>query len=321
MSQRLSRVDLNLLVSLQVLLQERNATRAAKRLCITPSAMSKQLARLREVFGDELFIRTPSGLMPTAAAESLRGPLEDTLRRTESLVYPEPFAPDRAEGVVSIAISEPASALIVDPLLSHLKAQAPRLILQTHNVLDDYAQCLEEGRLDFCIYPESDCAGMRTTPIGGVTLACLMRADHPLAQAGAWSTAAFLEAPKIIYFSPDVGRHWLTEHHRRLREATAAQRPNFETSQLFTAVNMMLGSDYVMVTAQGLANCLLCAGRLVERPVPDIEPFRNNRLDLYLISHPRIAGSPLHRWLAAEIESVVKRVMPADRSAPPARSM
>lgn len=310
MSQRLSRVDLNLLVSLQVLLQERSVTRAANALFITPSAMSKTLTRLREVFNDELFIRSASGLIPTPKAEELSGPLNKLLKEADSIFFPGPFDPVQAHGTIKLAIPEPASAIIVNPLMERLKTLAPKLILQTHNILDDYRQRLEDGRLDFCIYPDPDSTTFNTVLIGGVKLACIMREGHPLAKTGAWDNDAFLKAPKVIYYSPNIGQHWLTNYYQLLREEASGSQVHFETSQLFTAVNMLLSSDYVMVGIVGLKECLLGQGKVVEKSLPDVIPFNADKLDLFLLSHNRIRDLPLQRWVSEQIGIVVGQVMP-----------
>ncbi len=74
LSRQLLRIDLNLLVALQVLLEERNVTRAAERLSVSQPALSKTLQKLRETFDDELFTRTAHGLIPTPRAEAPPAP-------------------------------------------------------------------------------------------------------------------------------------------------------------------------------------------------------------------------------------------------------
>jgi DNA-binding transcriptional LysR family regulator len=310
---RLSRIDLNLLVAMHVLLQECNVTRASKRLCITPSAMSKTLSRLRDVLGDELFIRAPTGLVPTARAKELRGPLSKILADMDRLVFPDEFDPGCAAGIITLGISEPASVLIMGALLGELKETAPGLTLVTHNVLDGYLQELETGKLDFCIYPESNCGVLTSKLVGGVQLSAMMRKDHPLAEPENWNKAAFLEAPKIIYTSPDVDHHWLTQYSDELRRQGSRGIPHFETSQLVTAINILLATDYLMVTARGLADSAVCRGRVTEQPIPEVFPFNVNKMNLYLIYHPRNETSPLMGWLADKITSVVNRVMPPHR--------
>jgi DNA-binding transcriptional LysR family regulator len=77
----LSRIDLNLLVVFQAVLEDRHVTRAAGRLNLTPSAVSHSLGRLRHLLNDPLFLRTPKGVMPTARALELGAPVADILAR------------------------------------------------------------------------------------------------------------------------------------------------------------------------------------------------------------------------------------------------
>lgn len=86
MDKRLSKIDLNLLIALEVLLEERSVTRAAQRLFITQPAMSKTLQRLRDLFNDPLFTRTAHGLVPTPKAADLQQPLVAILEQLETTI-------------------------------------------------------------------------------------------------------------------------------------------------------------------------------------------------------------------------------------------
>jgi DNA-binding transcriptional LysR family regulator len=99
----LSRVDLNLLVSLAILLEERSVTRAAERLFITQPAMSKTLQRLRDLFDDELFIRSGRELVPTPRALEMQELLPELLGELEGIVKPREFDPASDSGVIYLA--------------------------------------------------------------------------------------------------------------------------------------------------------------------------------------------------------------------------
>ena len=94
----LSRLDLNLLVALEALLEERNVSLAAERLFITQSAMSKTLGRLRELFGDPLFVRKASRMIPTPRAEQLARELPQVLLAVQRMLRPTEFDPQTWEG-------------------------------------------------------------------------------------------------------------------------------------------------------------------------------------------------------------------------------
>ena len=97
-SRQLIRMDLNLLVVLQVLLEERNVTRAAERLSVSQPALSKTLQKLRESFDDELFTRTAHGLIPTPKAETLGASLPTALLTLGKLLEDDAFDPASYEG-------------------------------------------------------------------------------------------------------------------------------------------------------------------------------------------------------------------------------
>ena len=120
-SRSLAALDLNLLVVLDALLREGSATRAARRIARTQSAVSHALARLRDVFDDPLFVRVGSTLKPTPRAEALRAPLADVLERTQSLLLPARFDPSRLErtfhlGSTDLLDSAMLPALLVTPI-------------------------------------------------------------------------------------------------------------------------------------------------------------------------------------------------------------
>src|SRR5690554_2655821 len=102
----LSRIDLNLLVALQLLIEERNVTRAAERLFITQPAMSKTLQRLRDLFDDELFVRSGRELVPTPRTIELQEQLPEMLQDLEGLVKPREFDPHTDSGVIYLATPE-----------------------------------------------------------------------------------------------------------------------------------------------------------------------------------------------------------------------
>ncbi len=122
----LRRLDLNLLVTLDVLLAEHNVTRTAERLNFSQPSVSVHLAKLRDIFDDPLLIPGPRGMRPTARAEELREPLRLALEALEQAVAPaSPFDPGAAQNVWRIAASDYGESAIVLPALAGLRSAAP----------------------------------------------------------------------------------------------------------------------------------------------------------------------------------------------------
>ena len=149
----LSRLDLNLLVAFDALLTERNVTRAAARVGLGQSAMSHNLARLRRLFGDELFTRGPSGMRPTPRAMALADPLRAALAQVQSAVLAqEDFEPHSAERTFRIGLADSIEVALVPALMERLRSEAPgvRLRLRSTNRISVIEE-LDSGSLDLGI--------------------------------------------------------------------------------------------------------------------------------------------------------------------------
>jgi len=149
--QKLSRLDLNLLVSLQALLEEKSVTRAAERLFITQPAMSRVLQRLRHQLDDPLFTRTGNELVPTPKARDLQARLPGLLDSILEIVSEGDFDPATYEGEITIAVPEFVAISLISELTKLVTEQAPGVILSISSETDSVEGELAEGGLDFAI--------------------------------------------------------------------------------------------------------------------------------------------------------------------------
>src|ERR1700730_2978371 len=147
----LANIDLNLLRSLHVLLEERSVTRAAERLFISQPAMSKALHRLRILFDDQLFFRSPHGLLVTPRAEELAGPLKATIEQLSYYLIPIDFDPASVSVCLRLSPPEQFALGTVPQLLKRLREKDHNLNVELLHMRDDYLEMLATGKLDFVI--------------------------------------------------------------------------------------------------------------------------------------------------------------------------
>lgn len=149
----LRRLDLTLLLVFLGLLRHRKATLVAGELGLTQSAISQALRRLRDVFGDELFLRRPHGMEPTAAALALETPVGQAVEMLRgALGAVRAFDPAAAEGVVRIAALDAEQAALVPRLAACLRQAAPGLTLSVLPLGRAAAvEALTEGRVDLAL--------------------------------------------------------------------------------------------------------------------------------------------------------------------------
>ena len=148
----ISGLDLNLLPVLDVLLEERSVTRAARRLHLTQSTVSGMLARLRDALEDPLFVRESHGIVPTPRAEEMIPPLKEWLATTRALVEPAAFDPASWSGTISLAATDYTHHVLLAPLLGQLRERAPKLRLAIHPLaISTIAEEMARGRFDLAI--------------------------------------------------------------------------------------------------------------------------------------------------------------------------
>src|ERR1700710_938241 len=117
---KLGAIDLNLLVVFDAIMRERSVTRAGLRLGLSQPAMSHALTRLRHMLKDDLFVRSPSGMMPTPRAEELATPIRIALEGLQQSLEPVQSEPSEATGPVHIAVDKYAAIVLVAPIAARI---------------------------------------------------------------------------------------------------------------------------------------------------------------------------------------------------------
>ena len=194
-------VDLNLLKAFDALMSERAVTRAAGRIGLSQPAMSHALSRLRSLFADDLFVRTPAGMEPTAHAREIAPLISAAIEQIEAaLNLGAGFDPAKSAGIFSAGMAEYAEVALVGPLARAFAKEAPRATLRLLPLNGaDAADQLERGMIDVAV------AHLRTVPAAIETQTLLRdpfvvvtRKGHPLAAAGALTIETYAAQNHIL---------------------------------------------------------------------------------------------------------------------------
>src|SRR5215470_6661046 len=176
------RLDLNLLVALDALLEERSVTRAARRLRLTQSTVSGMLARLRAALDDPLFVRAQHGIVPTRRAAALAAPLKQLIADATAIATAERFDPATSTQTFTLALNDYMQLTVLLPLIAGLRREAPGLRLAVRPlVVDDLAADLARGAIDLTVtIPEFAMSDLPSRLIYRETYVGVMRRRHPL---------------------------------------------------------------------------------------------------------------------------------------------
>jgi len=219
--EKLVRVDINLLVCLKVLLEELNVTRTAHRLCLSQSAVSKNLAKLRTQFDDPLFVRHSHGLTPTPKALFLKPKLDILINQLEQITQPETFSPQTSSYRFQMATVESVYPLILPHFLPAIFQQAPGVTISTHSWTDNTFKMLQRGELDLGLTGKDidiNDAKLTLLPPNDIceqeiyrdTQRCLVRSDHP-ALTKPWDLSSYLSY-RHVQVRCDGNDRWLLDY-------------------------------------------------------------------------------------------------------------
>ena len=180
----ISKVDLNLLVYLDVLLREGSVTKAANQLSITQPAMSNGLKRLRDLFKDPLLVRTSEGMTPTQRALEVQPVIRDVLAKLEASIQPETdFTPSTSARTFRIMASDYAESTLLLEVIRKLSDLAPNITLDVITPSDVTFHDVEHGKVDMAINRFEELPlSFHQKVVWYDTFSCVLKSDNPVTQ-------------------------------------------------------------------------------------------------------------------------------------------
>lgn len=286
----LKSLDLNLLLTLDVLLKDPNVTRAARTLNLSQPTVSVQLAKLRKSLDDPLFLPAPHGMRPTARAEMLRTPLSQALILLDKAISsPGPFIPIESSHTWRIVAADYCETTVLLRVLKKLRREAPGTRLA---ILDHASSYIAQGDgnnkvdLFFHIREESP-PELRCRVLFSEHYVLVSRAGHPKLRS-APTLRQFLELDYVI-ISPEGGGFW-GNTDRVLSDMGLSRRVVLSVPHFTFAVSVIATTNLV-----GMLPLRLVRGNpQLQYFVPpiDIPGF-----EMTMLWHERLHREPAHKWL------------------------
>ena len=292
----LGRIDLNLLVHLDALLTERSVTRAAVRVGIGQSAMSHNLARLRDLFGDELLTRGPEGLRLTPRAATLVEPVRTTLARIQTIVSrDETFDPATAVRTFRLGLPDSMEVLIVPALLARLREVAPGIHLWLYSIgSTPLLDTLDADELDLAIgydvFPQGQ-AHHKRRRLFTESYLCMFNADRT-GIAPPISLDDYVRLPHVLT-SLRPGRSVRGVVDDAL-EKLGLRRSVVLTTPRFLAVPSLVARAPVVVTMHARLARMFAAELGLSLSPPPVEL---REVTVSLLWHASYDADPAHAWL------------------------
>lgn len=307
----LDRIDLNLLVYLDVLLREGSVTKAAQQLGITQPAMSNGLRRLRDLFADPLLVRTSDGMTPTQRALELQPVIRKALADLEIALQPQDeFNAALSNRVFRIMVSDYAESTLVPELVKRLRAEAPDIILDVLTPSDVTFKDVEAGKVDMAINRFDDMPqSFHQMTLWEDDFVCLINPQHPLISH--FDLNAYLASKHIWVSKTGMGAGVGIDPEKVIRlgwvDNALSKLGQKRKISVFTRHYQMpallaLNNDLVATLPRRVADMQAVSASLVVKEPPfQIPPF-----ELKMAWSPLVQHHQAHRWLRRTIVEVAR---------------
>ncbi len=302
----LRKLDLNLLVALDVLLAMEEVSAAAKKMCITQSAMSHTLQRLREHFGDPLLIKGKGRMIRTPRAEALAAPLRKALLELQHAIQCDvEFVPATSRHCFHIATNDYGDWTLMPQLMARLAEQAPHVDVKiSHFDPENSIAPLESGSIElvFC-HPLKNAAGIHQETLFEEDFCCATRMQHP--RIGRHLDLDTYLAQSHLRIAPRGGQRDLID--KALARLGKQRRIALSTPNLSSAPVLLVNSDLVLTAPRRCVQAWqqLMPISLHEPPVP-LPGFT-----IAMIWHERFQHDPANVWLREQMREICRQATAA----------
>jgi len=298
--------DLNLLVAFDLLMEEKNVSRAAERLFVTQSAMSHTLQRLRQQLDDPLLVKTPGGMKPTERALSLVDPVKVLLRDIKRLIRaPEEFDPAQSRRRFVIAATDYMDLLVLPPLIERIALGAPGIDIHVKRTESPFPEAdLEHNDLDVVLGFDAILkppAYLSRTKLFEDRMACVVGIQHMIGKSGRLTLEEYVSRKHMLISRTGtrVGLidEWLAE--KGLARRIALIVPHFLSAPFIVAK-----TDMILSLPERIATDFIGLAPLKIVSIPIELPA----YDLVMVWHPLHDLDPAHRWLRDQIVEVSRNL-------------
>ena len=288
----LQEIDLNLLVVFNQLLTERRVSKVADNLGISQPAVSNSLARLRRLFGDELFLRTPKGMEPTPFADHLAESVSYALAMIHSGINQRTtFEPSTANRSFTIGMTDIGEIYFLPTLMERLSREAPGVTLSTvRNTAVNLRDELESGKVDLAIglLPQLK-AGFFPRRLFTQSYVCLMRRGHTLDKRKI-SLPEYTDAEHLVVVSAGTGHGKVDE---LLQRSGIERSVRLSVPHYVSVGHILQASNLIATVPERLADRLVGPFGLTKVPHPAKLPD----IAINVFWHAKYHRSPANIWL------------------------
>jgi len=294
-------MDLNLLTVLQILLEERHVTRAAERLHMSQSAVSRALQRLRVMFNDQLLVKNGEGYRLSSRAEKISTQLSGMLQEMARLIKEPVFDPSTVKATIRFGGIDLESWIDMPKLVAQVLKEAPNIQIEISSAPADYFELIAKGHIDYMVTgigPSRHLEGFHSCVVGESELAVVMGDSNPLAKQEL-TLEKYLNAVHGYISMTGKGP---THTDKYLESVGMKRKVMLKISDFRAALDYTEQTDILFRLPLELIRPLMKGRKVTIKSLP-IE-LEMPKVNFHLYWHTRFHQDPLHAWMKQKILNV-----------------
>lgn len=300
MRKEISKINFNLLKTLVILLETCHVSKTAEQLHVTQAAISRSLAQLREIFNDELLIRTKNKMLPTEKALQLLPEVKELIHKLDAFFETSSyFDPRETVSQFTIGMSDYAQLLLLPKLMNGLQTLAPqaRLNIVNRTFIRNQSE-FESGVLDLMVgYISNPPENMMHRQLWEDDLVCLVHQDSKLSKIKLTPKNFFSFRYIVISYNDEFGSSNTLQYLRKYNDLF---EPTLTVQTIASACLILCQTDMILIATKEIAKNLMPLLPIKILPYPF--PSESRKVAMYW--HKRFNRSPSHRWLREQIAVV-----------------
>jgi DNA-binding transcriptional LysR family regulator len=291
-------LDLNLLVLLHALLEERHITRAAKRSFLSQPAMSRALERLRQMFGDPLVVRSGRAYQRTVRGERVLRELETLMPRLEAMVRGAEFDPAQSQERFRVALTDHASAILLPSLVARVRSTAPGVEVQVSAWRIEAYEDVGTGRIDTALSAEEAPPELETEVLFNMEFVCVVGAAQRV-RTRRLTMKQYLQLPHALVKTLEGQQ---TPVDRTLAQLGTKRQVALSLPFFLPALFAIAHTDLILTVPRKLARVVsnIAGVRLLEPP-REIKVF-----PYFMVWHPRLTNERAHAWFREQLRGAAQ---------------
>lgn len=299
---KLSRINLNLLVVLDVLLQEKHVTKASEKLHVTQSTVSAALNQLRDIFKDELLIREKNKMILTPKAQNLANKIHVALNQLETMISNEiVFDPTKAEMTFRLAMDDFLECLLLTELNYYFSTHAPKIkceIEHSNHINEQLFTGTKPIDLGLGVVHDKS-KFLKYESLYNDHFVCVGRGDHPLLKKPI-NMEKYLTAEHLSLYSPSQQQHDITDV--TLNDLGKTRNIVLNVTHVSTALYLLMNSNLVATIPYNLVNKAKPFLNLGYQELP----FHITDVPIYQVWHSQFNNDNAYRWLRDVIKNILQ---------------